>query len=100
MKSEWFSGYYSVSNTRNLHYLFIKSLDKPETDPVVLFMMGGPGSSSILYAFTDVGPLITIDETLALEEFDFTWCKRANVIFLDNPAGVGYSYAEKERDLI
>ncbi len=101
IKSEMFSGYYTVSNTRKLHYLYIKSMGNPETDPVVLFMMGGPGTSSILQGFTNFGPFISLDGTSNFDSFEtYTWCRRANLVLLDNPAGVGYSHAARELDLI
>lgn len=48
LPSAWYSGYLSVTNTKALHYVFIESLDKPSTDPVLIWFNGGPGCSSLL----------------------------------------------------
>jgi cathepsin A (carboxypeptidase C) len=87
-----------VSKGRHLHYLFTESLDKPESDPVLIFFNGGPGGASISLAFVKMGPLTYINETY-LKPSNYSWNRRANVLYIDNPAGVGYSYAEKPRDI-
>ena len=91
-RSKWYSGSYNVSSSRHLHYFFVESLNKPETDPVIIYFNGGPGVSSTVMAFIGMGPVITAG-TGTLYDFDSSWCKNASVIFLDNPAGVGFSYA-------
>ncbi|GLV36189.1 highroad [Carabus blaptoides fortunei] len=58
--------------------------------PLVLWLQGGPGSSSTGYGnFAELGPL---DHTL--QPRNFTWVKDCNVMFVDNPVGTGYSYVE------
>ena len=46
LSSRWFSGYFDISRYKSTHYFFIESLNKPETDPIVIFFNGGPGASS------------------------------------------------------
>ena len=58
-KPKWYSGFYNVSTSRHLHYLFIESLSKPETDPVLVYFNGGPGVSSVVMAFIGMGSMIT-----------------------------------------
>ena len=38
-----FSGYLDSTEDIKLHYWFFESQNKPETDPVVLWLNGGPG---------------------------------------------------------
>jgi hypothetical protein len=51
LPSKWYSGYFKVADTKYLHYVFIESLDKPDTDPVLVWFNGGPGCSSMLALF-------------------------------------------------
>jgi len=58
--------------------------------PLVLWLQGGPGSSSTGYGnFEILGPF-----DLDLNERSFTWINEMNVLFVDNPVGTGYSYVD------
>lgn len=63
--------------------------------PLILWLQGGPGSSSTGYGnFEILGPL-----DLDLNERSFTWIKTHNVLFVDNPVGTGYSYVDHNKYL-
>lgn len=63
--------------------------------PLVIWLQGGPGSSSTGYGnFAELGPL---DENL--EARSFTWVNKYNVLFVDNPVGTGFSYTDASRYL-
>lgn len=47
-----------------LHYWFIESSRSPSTDPVVLWLNGGPGSSSLIGLLTENGQIVTNDDSL------------------------------------
>lgn len=57
--------------------------------PLVIWLQGGPGASSMYGNFEELGPL-----TLDLEERNHTWVKHYNVLFIDNPVGTGFSYVD------
>lgn len=98
-----FSGYLDVpgtsgQNTKHLHYWFVESMDKPATDPVGLWTNGGPGCSGLLGFLTEQGPFRpNKDMSLSLNEF--AWNKVSNMIFVESPAGVGFSYSDDKADL-
>ena len=98
MYSDWYSGYYNVSDHRYIHYLMILSEYKPLEDPVIVYFNGGPGAASIENAFSGLGPVFMRES--GPERFNFTWTKNATLIFVDNPAGVGFSYARRPADNI
>ncbi|XP_029831901.2 lysosomal protective protein [Ixodes scapularis] len=87
-----YSGYLRVGGSRLLHYWYVESERSPETDPVVLWMNGGPGCSSLLGLMTELGPFHMASDGLNLTMNPYSWNKVANVIFLEAPAGVGFSY--------
>ena len=44
---DMYSGYLDVTETKKLHYWFVESQNDPASDPVVVWMNGGPGCSSM-----------------------------------------------------
>ncbi|XP_064599053.1 lysosomal protective protein-like [Liolophura sinensis] len=89
-----FSGYLQASGTRHLHYWFVESSQNPSNDPVVLWLNGGPGCSSVLGLLTENGPFKVLADGKTVDYNPFTWNSIANVLYLEAPAGVGYSYAD------
>ena len=87
-----YSGYLNATDGTRLHYWFaVASEGNWKTKPVVLWLNGGPGSSSLLGWLQELGPLL-INHAGGLMENPYAWTKQANFIALESPAGVGYSY--------
>eukprot|EP01138_Halocafeteria_seosinensis_P015206 gb/GECG01015519.1/.p1 GENE.gb/GECG01015519.1/~~gb/GECG01015519.1/.p1 ORF type:complete len:360 (+),score=43.79 gb/GECG01015519.1/:1-1080(+) len=92
-----YSGYLSVEQGfKHLHYWFVESENDPSKDPLLAWFNGGPGCSSLGGFFTENGPFgINItDNGPVLVERETRWNKFANVLFIEAPAGVGFSYAD------
>ncbi|OAL38695.1 hypothetical protein AYO20_01901 [Fonsecaea nubica] len=88
-----YSGYLDDNeNDKHLFYWFFESRNDPENDPVVLWLNGGPGCSSLTGLFLELGPS-RINEKLQLVPNPYSWNDNASVIFLDQPVNVGYSYS-------
>merc|ERR1719464_564087 len=98
-KSPTYSGYLKVSETKKLHYVFAESYDNPETDPVVIWFNGGPGCSSMLAFMQENGPFAINDGEDFVTQNPHPWNERANVLWLESPAGVGWSVAGTDADL-
>ena len=86
-----YSGYLSALNGSFLHYWFFESQNDPAKDPVVLWLNGGPGCSSMLGALTENGP-ISLKRNGSVQLNPFGWNQKANMIYLEAPPGVGFSY--------
>ena len=80
----------------HLHYWFASSTSKDPLAPVTLWLNGGPGSSSILGMLQENGPLL-INATGGLMENPYAWTKHTNLLILESPSGVGYSYCANSR---
>ncbi|KAK5057801.1 hypothetical protein LTR84_011802 [Exophiala bonariae] len=88
-----YSGYLDDDeNDKHLFYWFFESRNDPKNDPVVLWLNGGPGCSSLTGLFLELGPS-RINENLELVYNPYSWNANASVIFLDQPVNVGYSYS-------
>lgn len=105
------SGYIELPHRKDDHYFywFYESRNSPKTDPLVLwltgiyiydfkkcmifllFRVGGPGCSSMMALLTENGPCM-IEKDVNLKRNPYSWNSKANVIWLDQPSGVGYSY--------
>ncbi|KAF0774529.1 hypothetical protein AaE_001771 [Aphanomyces astaci] len=62
----------------------------PSTDPLVLWLNGGPGCSSLNGFFVELGPFV-VQSDLSVKRNPYAWNRKANMVFLDSPAGVGFS---------
>jgi carboxypeptidase C (cathepsin A) len=94
-----YSGYLTVTDTKALHYVFAESQSEPSTDPVVIWFNGGPGCSSMLAFMQENGPLAIDDGEDYIKTNPYPWNTRANVLWIESPAGVGYSIAGTKQDL-
>lgn len=90
------AGYYHVTGTRdlNMFYWFFESRGDPETDPVILWMTGGPGCSDATALFAENGPCLLDGGRSEPRINEYSWNERASVIYIDQPCGVGYSFGD------
>ncbi|CAI5715338.1 unnamed protein product [Peronospora destructor] len=89
------SGYFKIagSKSKNYFYWLFESRGSPSTDPMIIWLTGGPGCSSMLALLGENGPCIVNDD-LSLKRNPFSWTERANVMWIDQPAGTGFSYGD------
>ncbi|KAI0686213.1 serine carboxypeptidase [Earliella scabrosa] len=87
-----YTGYIDVE-ARHLFFYFFESRRSPEKDDVVFWTNGGPGGSSSIGLFMELGPCRVVGPN-ATERFEHAWNQNANVFFIDQPIGVGFSYAD------
>ncbi|XP_058457678.1 retinoid-inducible serine carboxypeptidase-like [Malaya genurostris] len=70
-------------------YYTTADVDQYTDRPLLIWLQGGPGASSMYGNFEELGPL-----TLEGEYRNHTWVRNYNVLFIDNPVGTGFSYVE------
>jgi cathepsin A (carboxypeptidase C) len=74
----------------DIFYWYFESRHNPETAPLVMWLTGGPGCSSMLAVLTQHGPF-SVDSNLKLHLRDPSWTELANVVYVDQPIGTGFS---------
>jgi len=98
------TGYIGIGEEEEvqLFYYFIKSERNPKEDPLLLWLSGGPGCSSISGLLFENGPLAmkldVYNGTLpSLVPTTYSWTKTSSMIFLDQPVGTGFSYSRTQQ---
>ena len=71
------------------YWLFYSRQDQ-NNDPLTIWLTGGPGCSSELAIFYENGPF-TINDDLSLSKNLHSWNNNANLLYVDQPAGTGFS---------
>ncbi|CAH9080426.1 unnamed protein product [Cuscuta epithymum] len=100
-----YSGYVTVNEQagRALFYWLVESpasRGNPEEKPLLLWLNGGPGCSSVAYgAAEEIGPFHINADGKSLYLNPYSWNNLANLLFLESPAGVGFSYSNTTSDL-
>jgi cathepsin A (carboxypeptidase C) len=93
------SGYFKVKSgvDKNYFYWFFNSRSKNQSkDPLILWVQGGPGCSSEVAALTEMGPCnLNVKGTDTIVN-PYSWNSKANIMFVDQPVNVGYSYGESD----
>jgi carboxypeptidase C (cathepsin A) len=91
-----YSGYVKLPNKVNDNYFYwlFESRNNPSKDPLVLWLTGGPGCSSMMALLAENGPC-HVKPDLSTTLNPYSWTNNANVIWLDQPTNVGFSYGAR-----
>ncbi|KAF8687789.1 hypothetical protein HU200_042725 [Digitaria exilis] len=108
------SGYLNISSTNSLYFAFYEAThpdttQSPTSTPLIVWLQGGPGCSSLIGNFEEIGPyVLDSDETgqyddglrcSPLSRNPHRWNRRFGVVFIDNPLGTGFSVPASKRDI-
>lgn len=105
--AEEMAGYFTVTSTRRLFYWFFQARTaagqklSASNVPLLVWLNGGPGCSSLFGAFVEIGPYyIRRVNTSYLETTPNpnNWAQLAHVLFIDSPVGTGFSFSQSSRD--
>ncbi|EPS63355.1 hypothetical protein M569_11430, partial [Genlisea aurea] len=93
------AGYYKIEHSHGARmFYFLFESRNSSSDPVVIWLTGGPGCGSEMALFYENGPF-TIDDNLSLVWNEYGWDQVSNILFVDQPIGTGFSYTSDRRDI-
>ncbi|KAL1306466.1 hypothetical protein AAFC00_005164 [Neodothiora populina] len=89
-----YSGYADVGEHEHLFFWFFEARNAdPNKAPLTVWINGGPGSSSMIGLFQELGPC-RIDADLNVVDNPYAFNNISNVLFIDQPVQVGLSYSD------
>ncbi|XP_027096594.1 serine carboxypeptidase-like 50 [Coffea arabica] len=97
------SGYLEVNSTTGsaLFYTYYEA-QKPTTPlsqtPLLIWLQGGPGCSSMLGNFYELGPWL-VTSNVSVKHNPGAWNRIFGVLFIDNPIGTGFSIAASLQEI-
>lgn len=88
---QWKTGTVSIdSYNDDIFYWMFQSRESYETDPLVLWLTGGPGCASEVALFYENGPY-QFNEDSTLKSNPYSWNAVSNLLYVDQPIGTGFS---------
>ncbi|KAL9086409.1 MAG: hypothetical protein Q9159_004186 [Coniocarpon cinnabarinum] len=88
-----YSGYADVEDNRHIFWWFFEAREKDATEaPLTVWINGGPGSSSMIGLFQELGPC-GVDFNGNVYNNPFSWSNASNMLFIDEPITTGFSYS-------
>jgi len=90
------NGYIDVGEALDKHvfYWFFESRRSPAKDPLLIYLNGGPGCSSMFAIFRENGPCRVTKDGGSTVFNPYSWTEFANVLWIDQPIWVGFSYSD------
>ena len=96
-RSAHYAGHLSIdrrTDSRIFYWLF-EAEGGAANKPLLVWLNGGPGCSSMDGLFLEVGPLRVDGDRIGINPH--SWHRHANLLFVDQPVGTGFSFT-RDRD--
>jgi carboxypeptidase C (cathepsin A) len=97
-KVKQISGYFQLESTKAQYFFwFFESRSKPSSDPLLLWLTGGPGCSSEIALFAENGPCSLDEQGVNTIVNPYSWNSKANLLYVDQPSGTGFSFGDESK---
>jgi carboxypeptidase C (cathepsin A) len=81
-------------------FWFFEARDNPSTAPLALWFNDGPGYSSMVGLFAENGPCTFNNVSGPIPVLNpYSWNNVANMLYIDQPIGTGFSYGSDSDDV-
>lgn len=82
-------GLINIVDDDDIFYWLFPSRSDADSDPLIIWLTGGPGCSSELAVFVENGPMNLVNGEAVSNPN--SWSNKANLLFIDQPIGTGFS---------
>ncbi|KAK3076840.1 hypothetical protein LTS18_011862, partial [Coniosporium uncinatum] len=88
-----YSGYADVGENEHIFWWFFEARNQNTTTaPLTVWINGGPGSSSMIGLFQELGPCFVAEDGTPYNN-PYSFSNASNMLFIDQPTQVGFSYS-------
>ena len=92
-KDDIFAGYLQTAIKGNEYfYIYMPAQNKDANAPIMLWLNGGPGCSSLFGLLGEIGPVTSDNFANEFKVNDYSWNKEVNLLVIEQPGGVGFSH--------
>ncbi|RBQ82500.1 hypothetical protein VDGD_01262 [Verticillium dahliae] len=77
---------------QNIFFWLFESRNRPKSDPLTVWINGGPGSPSTDQALGSNGPCRVQPDSKTTKLNADSWNNKANLLYIDQPVQTGFSY--------
>ncbi|XP_065897203.1 probable serine carboxypeptidase CPVL [Dysidea avara] len=91
------AGFFTVNETTNsnMYFWFFPAKNGDKNAPLLLWLQGGPGDSSLFALFNENGPIM-IDKNGNVQPRPVNWNEDYSIMYIDNPIGAGFSFTDSD----
>lgn len=91
-----YSGYLDTAQNKHFFFWFTEAQNQSSyrPTPLIVWLNGGPGCSSLMGSLAVLGPCRLNKQGDGVVNNPHAWNQNAHLLFIDQPAGVGYSYGQ------
>lgn len=89
-----YAGFFTVDKAydSNLFMWYFPPIKPTKQAPVLVWLQGGPGGSSLIGLFLENGPLTVLNGSFQTRNIN--WALNNHMIYIDSPVGTGFSFTK------
>jgi carboxypeptidase C (cathepsin A) len=96
-----YAGHVNIDHAKgsNIFYWLFEAPQNSDTLPLLIWLNGGPGCSSMDGLWLELGPLRLDPNSASVLINRHSWHNVANLLFIDQPVGTGFAYTKSKNGL-